>query len=352
MSREVLGTREDAVPPPAGPRPEVVRATSLDAAGRSWRGLTTGSDRGTEPDASPTADSDGRDDGDEPDDDAASPLLSGRRALVAAALVGAVVGGLVAVAAVERASVRQAQSTASLHAWVEPAVNRGSADAIALTVRVVNTGEAPVRVVGAGMDGGLARGGPVSVVLAEDLLVRPGQLTSVEMDAQADCSSAPLAEGSARDGRLQLRVRTEDGRQQLIEPPTGGISMTSADVQEAFCGQSGLRLGLSVAFVQPRPGGELSLSMLNDSPHALEVGFSAPAGTRVVANRDLPVTVESSQRFSLIIALEVDNCTSDAQRIQAGDQVQLVIDGRPRRGGLDSAVINPWVAREVALACS
>jgi len=269
-----------------------------------------------------------------------------------AAVGGALVGGLLATGVAERADLRAAQSAASVHAWVEPAAGSGSADSIGLTVRVVNTGDAPVTVVGAGMHGGLAQDGPVRVVLADDVVVQPDRMASGRLDAQADCSGAPLAENSSTDGRLQLRVQTQDGREQLLTPPTGGISLTSADVQEAFCGQSGLRLGLSVATIQVRPAGQLSMSLLNDSPQPLTLHFSSPTGTRIVADRALPLVVEPSQRTSLIIGLEVDNCTNDAQRVQAGNDVQLVIDGRPRRGGLESAIVNAWIAREVALACS
>jgi hypothetical protein len=278
-------------------------------------------------------------------------LLAGHRALVAAAVVGALLGGVLAVGVSQRAALQRAQSTASVHAWAELGTGRASVDAIALTVRVLNTGDAPVTVTGAAMHGGLRRDGPVSMATSDEVTVPPRTMAAVPVEAQAECSGPPVAENGSSDGRLQLRLRTADGRDRLVEPPTGGISLTSADVQEAFCGQTGLRLGLSVAQTATTPSGGLSMSLLNDAREPVTLDLSAPEGTRIVGEPALPLVVEPSRRLSLSVALEVDSCTGDAQRVQAGDAVQLVIDGRARRGGLDPVILNAWVARQVALAC-
>lgn len=380
MSREVLGTRGDAEPetagvpvptPGTGRRADLSLAENLDVApgldvppGAGPGGASGHGQDGDLRTAAATAGS-GEDPTTRPGPSRpllsgqllsgqplSGPLLSGRRPLLAAALAGAVLGGVLAVGITQRAELQEAQSTASVHAWAELGTERSSADTIALTLRVLNTGDAPLTVLDAGMDGGLQEDGPVSAVVADEVTVPPRTMAAVPMEAQADCSGPPLAENGSRDGRLQLRLRTADGREQLVEPPTGGISLTSADVQEAFCGQTGLRLGVSVAQMATTPSGGLSMSLLNDAREPASLDFSAPRGTRIVGEPALPVVVEPSRRISLSIALEVDACTGDAQRVEAGDLVQLVIDGRARRGGLDSALVNAWVAREVALACS
>lgn len=357
MSREVLGARGEAEAEDAG-SPAVVRVERIpggrDAADGSGSVVDVGTATGFAPTGSPGDPDDDSDptDASVPRPPARRPPTAGRRALVAAGVAGAVLGAVLAVGVTQRATLREAQSTASVHAWVEQGTGRASADAIALTLRVLNTGDAPVTVVDAGMDGGLRRDGPVSVVLDEELTVPSRTMAALPMQAQADCSGAPLAENASTDGRLQLRLRTADGRERLVDPPTGGISMTSADIQESFCGQTGLRLGLSVAQMATTAAGGLSMSLLNDAREPVTLDFSSPAGTRILGEPPLPLVVEPSRRVSLSVTLEVDSCTNDAQRVRAGDLVQLVIDGRPRRGGLDSVLVNAWIARQVALACS
>jgi hypothetical protein len=265
-----------------------------------------------------------------------------------AAAAGLVLGGLVATSATEQRERTQAFSEVRLLAGLVTS-SRGDASpaedggvVVPLDLVVINAGRSRVQVTG--LD--VSAGGD-DLTLQEQGGVDPGRTARLPVEGRPDCGGGPA-------GDLVLSVTAADGTRSRVVPEDlgRGAALRPLQVRDA-CARATARSPVEVWRVVARPDGRLTVQLRNVVDRPVEVGVRAPTGTRVVAEQGLPVVLNEGRSAFLDLTLEVDRCTSVAQRADAGEQVQLVVDGDPgvAAGLLDPYEVTGWVARQVALTC-
>ena len=210
-----------------------------------------------------------------------------------------------------------------------------------LTLGVLNVGQDPVTLVGAGFKGSSGRWGLMLEQTAEAL---PGRFTNVPSEVRLDCD-APPPQG------LELQVRTADGQVRTVSALTGPpYAGNSADAVQFLCHTN--PDNIEVWSTRARDDGTLSLQIRNPGDNDIDLEIRGPAGTQIVTDPPSPVHLPSRSGINLTLTVHVERCTAAAQRAAAGDDLRMAVDGQDI-GALptDPAVLAGWVARSVALVC-
>ncbi len=376
MSREVLGAVDDTSPPDGGragslPDRPGTRPVNLQpdegepvAPTGSTPSTPAGPDADGDPEAAAAPDS--------ADADAAPAsgstrgpvaglwhsvrhLVRHRRSrtpLVALVVVATLVGTVLGAAIAQRAALVGREESASISAWITYQASGFPTGAATYSLFVVNSGQSPLTVKGADLGGDIDPGRePVALELLREFDVDPGKTGQTSVTATSACDAGPLSQGGARDGNLRVTVATQDLREQVIGVPNlAGMSLSAVDLYEEICFSS-LGQPPVTADLANRPDGRLGLSLRSADGDEHEVSLQSISGISLVTDPPAPVTVDGTRSTNLILGLDVEFCTQNANQLLAGQQVNVVVDGEAVDYLLDPIVFTAWFAREVEKNC-
>jgi hypothetical protein len=362
MSREVLGS--PGTEPDAGPQLSHARAvtivTDLDTpdvptpptqpSHRTGQPTVPTQDRAPFPADEPApeqADPDGDTHGPvgppvEPGSRLRGPLAGWRRhaGLLIAFAIGAVVAALITGSIVEKRQNEERMAAVRLFAGIDEVSGQSGQDG-RLALRVLNIGQDPVTVQGAVFTGATGNWG-MTLEKAADVL--PGGAATVPSHVRLDCEGTPPR-------GLDLTVRTQDGRLRtvpaLIDGPYGGNSL---DMVQYLCHTN--PDGIEIWSTRASDDGTLSLQIRNPGDTDIDLKIRGPAGTQIVTDPPSPVHLPARSGVNLNLTVDVQRCTSAAQRAAAGEDLRMEVNGEDV-GTLptDPSVLSGWMARSVALAC-
>jgi hypothetical protein len=263
--------------------------------------------------------------------------------LAVAAVAGALLGGLVGSGTAEHSELVDRRETVRMLATLMvpyTGVTRGDERGLRLRLVLLNAGPEPVTVTEARFDGSRT-----SVRIDNSVEVPPGRTAGVAASVLPDCRS-----GGSRE--LRLLVTTVDGQTRDVAAGSfgRGVGMTPDELAR-FCGP---QLGLEPVPVwrtTTEPDGSLFLQLRNvrDEPVLLDV--TGPPGTTIVGDPPLPAQLPTDRSAVVRLRVQVERCTSAAQRANAGDEVDLRINGTPGLAFPDASTVVGWFAQQVAAAC-
>lgn len=260
-------------------------------------------------------------------------------ALVAAVVVGAVVGGLLATGVGERRELQEDQSTVRLLSAISaPAFGSLSDGWLPVRVVVLNAGPEPVTVTGARLDG-------TDTVLALDgaRTVQPGRSGSLNAVARLDC-------GGGAPGGLLLTVEASDGGTTEVSAPDlgRGIGILPAELS-GYCAVP--EEALPVFATEIADDGRLAITLRNDRDRVVQLTAEGPGGTSLTGEPALPLALERGETVVLRLAVEVERCTFAALRADAGGEIELAVDDARGGAPIDGITAAGWFAQQLARAC-
>ncbi|HEX5533878.1 MAG TPA: hypothetical protein VFX33_09080 [Actinomycetales bacterium] len=268
------------------------------------------------------------------------PLGGWRRhiGLIAAFAVGAAVAGLITGSVLEKHQAEERMAAVRLLAGMDMQPQTGQDGRLA--IQVLNIGQDPVTLEDAMFTGNEGNWG---MKLEETAEVLPGRSATVPTHVRLDCGSAP-PQG------LDLRVRTQDGTLRTVAALTAPYAGNGVDIVQYLCHTN--PDGIEIWSTRARDDGTLSLQIRNPGDNDIDLEIRGPAGTRIVTDPPSPVHLPARSGMNLNLTVDVERCTSAAQRAAAGDDLRMQVNGEDV-GGLptDPTVLSGWVARSVALAC-
>jgi hypothetical protein len=266
-------------------------------------------------------------------------LRSWRRhiGLIAAFAVGAAVTGLITGSVLAKHQAEERMASVRLLAGMD--MQQGGQDG-RLAIQVLNIGQDPVTLEDALFTGNEGNWG---MKLEQTAEVLPGRSATVPTHVRLDCGSA-LPQG------LDLRVRTQDGRLRTVAALTAPYAGNGVDIVQYLCHTN--PDGIEIWSTRATDDGTLSLQIRNPGDNDIDLEIRGPAGTRIVTDPPSPVHLPARSGMNLNVTVDVQRCTSAAQRASAGDDLRMQVNGEDV-GGLptDPSVLSGWLARSVALAC-
>ena len=267
--------------------------------------------------------------------------LRRHRVPLALAFGAAAVGALLATGVTERSQLLEARSTVRLLAAMTwPHGGWSSGQPIPLGVVVVNAGPEPVTVTAARLADARAE-----LRLAEAETVPAGCTRHLSATLVPDCASTRGPSG------LFLTVATTDGATREVPPGAlGGDLGMPVSAVAGFCDTTSFE-GIPVWRTAVDDDGRLTLQLRNTTGQPVELTVGAPPGTRIVGEPELPATLPTDRSTVVRLAVEVDRCTSAAQRADAGGQLDFQVDGETGVVMPDQLTVAGWFAQEVARAC-
>ena len=344
MSREVIGTgttveEHDHVPAPrdGAPTSHLTRLDDPAASEVDTPTATTDDDAPSDP-ATPSRRLRAW-------PDAAPAWLAAPVGVMAAVLVGLLVGALLGTGVAERsASQERAESVRLVGGLAYPENGfstdvRGGGD-MRIDVLVINAGPETVRVVGAA----LPESSSSSLALAEPFEVEPGETVRGKAELRLDCDDPGV-------GDVVTTVQTPDGRSRDVDLRATDDAALGRGELGYLCGDFGPMSTIDVFPAVSSGEGSLSMTVRNTSDRPVELTFDGPAGTTIVGDPAFPLALDPDASAFLELSVQVDQCTGAATRPDAGNDLQLLVNGERDVALLDPVVTSGWLSRQVALVC-
>lgn len=269
-----------------------------------------------------------------------------RWAAVAAAAAGALVATVITGGILERRYTEERMSAVSLVADFSgsPTMPVEADQLVNANMMVLNSGPVSVEVVEAAFPDG---SGGTTIGLRSSAVIPAGGAVRVPVQLRLNCNSSPPE-------RLELTVRTPDGRTRTTEP-RDTASMVGGSLVGDFwhwvCSQSP-GPAIDIWTTTARDDGSLALQLRNpnDTTHVVE--FRGPTGTRIVTDPPSPITLDERSGDYVRLTVQVERCTSAAQRASAAEDLAMVVDGNNTGfPPADPWLLAGWFARAVALQC-